>query len=342
MSDPLGTTNPTATASMPAYTPSVANVQVFMEVAIDLSGNVDVLGAAQPTLYQVVSTTNGIHVGSLYSSDISGILEFWEPTGELESLSESLEACISSTTRPNSSADASFNTFEDFSGALYLDLSGVFCSSSALATNLDATKAVPFNAGAYTSPPVNEYNKFKTLGHMMLAWAAHYAFGHVAATAAIDNDTQIIKRFNIDLDVPRLFMNQIAALNKEKCSRIARSVIAQDPERALNMDNSALYPHQHMALRFRQGDKLYLRVNMAQWTVGDNYGVSNQATGTPSGNNPMYTSASLVSTDELGRLAGRLPFYHSNIVGGTDYSGAADSAEAARGVFFHFEIPVVA
>jgi hypothetical protein len=324
-----------------SISPVAANVQVYLEVALDLSGIVDVLGAAVPTLYQVVKCKTGIKTTSLHLGDTSGILEFWQNDAS-DAGRESVEACISSTGR--NEADASYNTFEDFSGALYQDLSGIFCNSTD-ADNLNAVAAVPFNALAYSPAgvPVAAYTKFKTLGDMMLSWAAHYAFGHVAATAAIDNDTQIIKRFNLDLDVPRLFMNGIAALDKTKASRIARSVIAQDPERALNMDHNTAAPFQHQALRFRAGDILYLRINMAKWTVVDNY--TNPTYTPPAGTNPVYSgeagaATSLVSAAELTRLADRLPFYRSN-VGGTDNSTNTDGQEAARGVYFHFEIPVV-
>ena len=340
MADPSGISGETVAPTYGAGYVDASNVpvQVFMEVAIDLSGNVDVLGAARPTLYQIVKCTAGIRQNSLHLGDSSGILEFWE-NGTNDTTRENIEAVISSTAR--NAADASFNTFEDFSGALYADLSGIFCNSAAAATNLNAVAAAPFSASAYSpaGTAVDAYTKFKTLGDMMLAWAAHYAFGHVAATAAIDNDVQIIKRFNSDLNVPRLFLDAIAALSKEKATRIARSVIAQDPERALNMDNNALAPFQHQALRFRAGDLLYLRINMAQWTVTDNYTNSSYAgtvptgSGNPAGNTTLYNATSLVTANELALLASRLPVMTKT---------NTDAVEAPKGVFFHFEIPVVA
>ena len=336
MSGILGVNNLGETPNVTAAAdPSGSTVQVFFEIAIGLSGEVEVLSSARPTLYQIVKCEqSGIRVNSLYKGDVSGILEFWEASGAAgEDARENIKGAISSTSR---NADASFNTLEDFSGALYTDLDNIFCKSNNSA-NLNATAAAPFNADAYKNPVSQEYvaaySKFSSLGELMLAWAAHYAFGHVAATAAIENDLDIIQHFNVNLDVPRRFMNAIASMDSERATRIVRSAVAQDPERALNRDNNGADPHRHMALKFRVGDLIYLRINVEQWTVVDKQ-IGGQNYAAPTNLPTTYTGANMAHADELTLLQERLPAY----VGGAN----TDQAEAARGTYFHFEIPVIA
>jgi hypothetical protein len=119
--------------------------------------------------------------------------------------------------------------------------------------------AEPFSDPKYADKP--EYQTYESLGHLTLAAYAHYLFGHVQATAAIDNDSALLTYMNTntpsDTTVTytsadgttqttgstsaniayNLAYKIMYGLSTETITTIVKNVLAQDASRARFEDN---------------------------------------------------------------------------------------------------------
>jgi hypothetical protein len=155
---------------------------------------------------------------------------------------------------------------------------------------MDASAAAPFNG--YTSN--SNYTSYASFGELALAAHGHYLFGHVAATAAIDNDLALVNYFKNNTagsaQIATALNAAIQALSDANASTIVRQVISQDPSRATGQDNNQLVPDVHQGLLFAAGDVVYMQVTIHQPSISSG-STSSGAPGAGSANNLPSSSA---------------------------------------------------
>ena len=253
------------------------NVQVSLRVNVDVSGNVDVFTVVGNTVSNVVVCSQTLPHGDLYTSPTNAILEFWEPsdrTGDISGAVAGGAGAGSTLSAPTTLT------------SLVTDLAAVITGA------MDASGAAPFNAAAYVAN--SQHRSFDNFGELALAAHAHYLFGHVAATTAIDNDLALINYFKDNdagkAQIATLLKNALQALSAADATTIVKQVISQDPSRATGQDNNALVPDVHQGLLFASGDVVYMQVTIKQPSITS--GSSSAAPGAGSANNLPATSAS--------------------------------------------------
>jgi len=264
--------------STPAKTNSV---QVSLRVNVDVSGNVDVFTTTGNTVNNVVVCSVPLAHGDLYTSPINAVFEFWEPSNARGDISGAV-AGTSGTGQGSSTLSAPTTL-----AALVTHLASIIDGA------MDASGAAPFNAGAYATNA--QHRSFDNFGELALGAHGHYLFGHVAATAAIDNDLALVNYFKNNsvgssAQIATLLAAAIQALSDANATTIVRQVISQDPSRATGQDNNQLVPDVHQGLLFAAGDVVYLQVTIHQPSISS--GSSSGAPGAGSTTNLPSASAS--------------------------------------------------
>jgi hypothetical protein len=225
-------------------------VTVSLRVNIDVSGSVDIVVGTPNAVNNVVVCSQTAPVEAFYQDGSHGIIEYWEPSTARDTIVGVGLANQDLRTRVVMPENEETN--------IYLGL------HNCLTNSLDASGAAPFNRYAGNS----DYTTFASIGELALALHAEYLFGHVQATAAIDNDVTLVNYFNSTnqgdaLLAYRLF-GAIATLDNASATGIANQVIGQDPSRTAGADNSELSPDVHQALPFYAGDTLYVSITFKQ------------------------------------------------------------------------------
>jgi hypothetical protein len=167
------------------------NITVNLNVSVDAAGEIQVFGAPEEVLTNVLYAEYKMDVKALYSTDAngvqSGLIEFWEPSTALGDISVAY-------------ADDSVN------GVLMKETQAKLVAQElqkVLVNAMDArnpasltTVASPFSDikykdsnGAY----IETYVKHREFGRLALSAYAHYIFGHQAATSAITNDKAFVE-----------------------------------------------------------------------------------------------------------------------------------------------------
>lgn len=222
------------------------NVIVNLNVTQDASGNVSIFSQAAPIITDkvVVSKTLSLK-NTLYFEDAAdkSLFEFQGQGDDIVGRLNTTFATEAKTALTN----------------------GLTASLCGVTTSLDASGAAVFSTHA--SGSVESYYKMANLGTLALAYYAHHLFGHVQATAAIDNDTAIITRFNTTAaaggaGVPDGLAEKITTLSAEAVTAIVKQVLGQDSTRAKNVDNDLAAPDAFQNLEWRVGDKIYVTVNI--------------------------------------------------------------------------------
>jgi hypothetical protein len=156
-------------------------ISVNFNTVIDACGNVTVFGAeAIAPSGELVVAEYEIPVTCLYTKnasgqDVSGLIEFWETSASHGSINCKLAQSIQGV---------SGDYYKDTAKLFATEMHKVFCNA------FDCSSALPFSA--YKSQS-QEYWKHRDFGRLALSAHAHDLFGHVAATAAITNDTQFMQ-----------------------------------------------------------------------------------------------------------------------------------------------------
>jgi hypothetical protein len=238
--------------------PAKANnrVVVSLQTSISVQGDVDLIAVSGELLSNVVVAQVDLSASHLYVDASHGVIEFWESSDNRGTI----HACISAS--GNAGGDgksAQFAGFTDLSGDLSGGLHGVINGS------LNASAATPFNGYGATA----EYNTFASLGDMVLGLYAHYLFGHVAATAAIDNDAALVSYMNgsSGAAVGANLTEALSAMLPAVARTIASQVLSQDPSRARGQDNNAAQNESHQALLFAPGDVVYVQIAVDAPTI---------------------------------------------------------------------------
>lgn len=253
--------------------PQPQTVTVNLNVNVNADGNIEVFGQEAPTITNKVVASYTMPPACLYEmqdpADNSGssIFEFWEPSDALGT-----KKARRAVDKPN------YNYLLSYFG---------YHLSKVLTNSLNAIDADPFNQPKYTS--TQQYYTHDTFGRLALSSYAHYLFGHVAATAAITNDATFMATmnayanttpadftyntstsYNSDVatnNIAKRIVDKIAKLTDAQVLEIVKQVIGQDASRAMGQDNSSLAPEVRQPLKFYNGDKIYVNVNLQQPTV---------------------------------------------------------------------------
>jgi hypothetical protein len=155
-------------------------VTVNLRVNVDASGNVVVFGAGPDTTDNIIEAIGAnLPVNALYDSTFNGtlgagLIEFWEESSDMGNIYAKL---------------ASTSDFNVAGAASYKRIAKVLASGleRSLVDSLDAKAAYPF-----TNYSDANYTTCTDFGRLALSVYSHYLFGHVAATAAITNDTEFM------------------------------------------------------------------------------------------------------------------------------------------------------
>jgi hypothetical protein len=139
-------------------------------------------------------------------------------------------------------------------------------TEATIANNIKAVINASFDCSAAT-PFINYTNQYHTqssFGSVSLSAYAHSLFGHVAATAAIDNDTAFVNYINndtiSDAALNKSLANALYNISSETSTYIAKQVIGQDASRAKNENNEDDW----QAVEFKSGDIIYMSIRLLQ------------------------------------------------------------------------------
>jgi hypothetical protein len=248
---------------------------VNLHAGVSVQGDVDLISSSGELLSNVVVASVDLSASHLYADASHGVIEFWETSGNRGTIM----ACISKS--GNKGGDQKNAQYTGFTG-LEADLSGGL--HGVINGQLNASAATPFNAAAYTNA---EYNTFASLGDLVLGLYSHYLFGHVAATAAIDNDTALVAYINgsgpSNAAVGAGLTNSLGGISASTARSIANQVLSQDPSRARGQDNNQGATEVHEALMFAPGDVVYVQVTVQAPTIS--HGQPNQGGAAATDNN---------------------------------------------------------
>ena len=227
------------------------NVVVDLGVNTNATGTIDVFGQTAPVITNKVIASVNVPVSTIIGGGVSTLIEF---QGQDNDIAGRLETV--------------FTTGGGFAARKTALASAI---QAALVGALDASAAEPFNITAkYTDAGYKNYTSF---GSLALGAYAHYLFGHVDATAAIDNDTTFVSKMNGtntlsgEANLGGALADLIFTLDAAKCTAIAKQVIGQDASRAFGVDNDNTTPDGWQKLIFKPGDKIYVSVTLAAPTV---------------------------------------------------------------------------
>lgn len=220
---------------------SMSQVTVNFNVNADAQGTVNVFSAPPtPTPPNVVLADATLPVSALYNAPGNGLLKF---RGVNDTIETALETGFTTT-------------LSDITGAL----------QTIMNSSLNASGAHPFNLEKYATEAA--YRNYPTFGHLALAAYTDFLFGHVAATAAIDNDTIFKNRMNglggADAQIASKLALDIKNLSAENCQSVVEQVLAQDISRATMADND---DESWQTLKFINGDNIYVSITLTQPTV---------------------------------------------------------------------------
>lgn len=235
------------------------NVNVNLNVTVDASGNISVFGQAKPTMADVIVSNETMPITCLYVGTDNSLIRFQDRN--INNIDTIYGERNTNFTTPKSQLELSLKIIMNAS--------------------FNCSNAYPFKL--YSS----NYHTYTSFGKLCLAAYAHSLFGHVAATAAIDNDTAFINKMNndsnLDAALNKALADAIYNLNNEKSTYIAKQVIGQDSSRAKFENNSS---SDWQALEFKNGDIIYVSITLLPPNVTTSAGQQN----IPSSSNHSITT----------------------------------------------------
>lgn len=219
------------------------SVIVNLDVTVEATGEVSVFGQTAPTVQNVLVANVPLPVSDLYRGTDHALLKF-----------QGFSALTVDSIR--GSRDTAFaGTIEEIEGDLYTILAGSFGASA-------ATPFKDYSADYHTVP---------NFGYVALGAYADALFGHVQATAAIDNDVAFVAKMigssPTDAQIGYLLASAIHGLSDEKATAVAKQVIGQDASRAKDEDNDANLVNGFQAVEFKMGDIVYMSITLQRPTV---------------------------------------------------------------------------
>ena len=218
------------------------NVSVNLDVTVDASGQVGVFGQTPSVVGNVAVASITLPTADLYTGSTNGLLRFQQPT-----------------VNPDTITAERYSGFTGTAASLAADLKNI------LAGSFDVSAATPYKT--YSS----SYHEVPSFGYLALGAYAHSLFGHVQATAAIDNDVVFVSKMIGD-GVGDASLNQslasaIYALSGTKSTSIAKQVVGQDGSRTRIGDNTQNSPDMWQMLEWKTGDIIYMSIHLLAPTV---------------------------------------------------------------------------
>lgn len=242
----------------------MVNVTVNFNVTIDASGNIEVFGQEPPTISNKI-----IASAPIPASVTEGIIEFWEPSDAIGTRKA---------------------TFRAEERGIRSDIAHAL--NNCLGSSIDCSGAVPFNDAKYSGQ--SSYTTQPDFGRLALSAYAHYLFGHMAATAAITNDQDVMDAMlasplysesgasytvdgsvnsewtassTINANLACRLVHALVTSGDANALAIAEQVLGQDSSRALDQDNNEPSPNVRQLLTFKDGDKLYVNIKILRPTI---------------------------------------------------------------------------
>jgi hypothetical protein len=232
-------------------------IAVNLRADINASADVQIFGPIEESVENVIWCEGHLDVSGLYSDPSNALIEFWEPSNDRGTI----KARIAKDTRN------ARHIAQAFSVSL----------ATVIKKGMDASAANPFQS--YPSG----YHYYDNFGELALSYAAEGMFGHPSATVAITNDDILVNGFNNDVSandpitsaVPASNENQALAqriatalfdLSDNVVTEIAQVVLGQDACRATNEDNSELQVDSKVPLRFYDGDVVYVKITLEDFS----------------------------------------------------------------------------
>jgi hypothetical protein len=157
------------------------SIELDLRVEIDAQNELNLFGVGTGTMPSVNVIVPELHlpVDCFYDATENakkGLIEFWEPSQALGDIYCRLASKVQGDS-------AEMEHWKDTSKVLARNLQRMFCGA------FDASAAYPFSN--YTS--TLEYYKPAHFGRLVLGLFAHDIFGHVAATAGVVNDAEMME-----------------------------------------------------------------------------------------------------------------------------------------------------
>jgi hypothetical protein len=164
------------------------SITVNLNVSVDAAGQIDVFGADEEVLSNVLYAEYKMDVSALYAQDgTSGLIEFWEPSTALGDIQVAYaDDGVGGVEMKNAKAKL---VAQELQKVL---VDAMDARNPAALT----TVASPFSDATYKDTNgvyIETYVKHREFGRLALSAYAHYIFGHQAATSAITNDKAFIE-----------------------------------------------------------------------------------------------------------------------------------------------------
>jgi hypothetical protein len=220
-----------------------SNVVVNLNISANASGTIDVFGqATTPTITgNILVASNMLPVSDLYVSSSNSLIKFQGSNNDILA-----------------TRDSNFSTTQE---TFVTDLNTIINGS------FNCLNASPFSLARYS----NVYNTQSNFGYVALGYYANQLFGHVAATAAIANDSSFITYMTSDgagtANISSNLVSSIFSMSNSAATAIAKQVIGQDASRAMSQDNDLNAPNTYQALKWIAGDVIYMNVTLQPPTV---------------------------------------------------------------------------
>jgi hypothetical protein len=222
------------------------SVTVDLRVSTTAGTDVEILDTAADSRAGHIVCSVNLPASTLYTNTSSGVFEIWEPSSARGTLKGAVAG---------EDGSPEFSTVTQAHPGL---AAGLLAS---LAGTLTAQASTPI-VGGYPA----DYWGMAGIGNLAVAYAAHNLFGHVAATAAITNEVDILAHM-VGAAAPNAALGTaleaaIIALSAANASLIANVVIGQDAERTRDEDNNEYAPNSARALKFYAGDIVFVGVEL--------------------------------------------------------------------------------
>jgi hypothetical protein len=275
----------------PLNPPVLSPIDINLAVELDASGNVTIYGEGPEPITAPIYSEVELPVTDLYDGSNS-FFEFQEPS-DSTGIRKGYLSVPAHEGRDHKLLVPS----------LVNDLQAVFTGS------FDCSASAPFDNAAYSSSAA--LHKASSIGDFALKLYAHFLLGHVAATAAITNDADIVNGMNYT-SIPNLasyvgteaaawaatagsasqqdivkrlvgaILTKAEGTTSGGITAIVNQVIGRDANRAVNEDNNQAYgPEEWAPLKFIVGDRLLMKLkfNVPSVELGGNADTTGQKVG---------------------------------------------------------------
>lgn len=281
-----------------------SNVVVNLQVEASAAGSLSIFAAEKPPITNEIMAETMIPVAVFYTAGTgegsegeAGLWRFQQPSSNAAEITAEVELNAGG----DAPAYAGFVNDDAGMTALQNSLTDVLYLKNPASETVKnpfepETLATPFDDQRYAE--ISAYHSYASIGDLALALAAHEIFGHVQATAAIDNDALFVQYIN-DNDKDELddegangedatganiaaqLAYAIASMDTTKATSIAKSVIGQDASRARVVDNtenpSESEQNLWQYLQFKPGDVVYVQVTLNKPSITFGNGIEDDA-----------------------------------------------------------------